>query len=290
MTDTSPPVYSLADGRPAAIPRFSGALFIVCGGPSLKITKLELLSRRGIAVMTVNNAWALIKPQFSVTVDPPKNFTNLGWMDPSIPYKFCPIDFLKGIIWRRVGDEFVTSPYVASQMPGMVFYRRHLAFDSSKYFKRDTPVCWGHPKSTPDSEGVRGGKSVMHAAIRIAYDLGFRHLRLVGADFHMSPKPGQQYGFDQQKDARACQFNNMTYDALMQRLPVINALLRREGGSLVNCTVGGRLDSIPRMDLEEAVSRASSLWAGGITTAGWYHEKKDTKPQPADDVKEIYRV
>lgn len=269
------PTYVLPGGAEARFPKMVHTLFVVAGGPSLNQTDLSLLRKRGVVVMTVNNAWLKVRPQLAVFVDPPSNFSDLGWKDPTIPWKFVPDCYRARKISTRLEDgRFVDSRWRVDDMPGVVFYPRRTRFDISDYFT-SREVSWGHVGKTQCSAGHKGVRSVMHSALRIGWDLGFRHFRLVGCDFHMSLRKGRSaYAFEQEKDERARRSNNRTYAVLKDRLALIHKRMKEMGGGLTNCTVGGQLDTIPRMPLEKAVSLVHSPWAGGMPTEGWYNRSK----------------
>jgi len=83
-------------GREAGVADFykGASCFLVLGGPSLKKMRLELLARRGVLIMSVNNCPgslpAGIRPHIWLHTDPTGKFHDSIWRDPGV-LKFTPV-------------------------------------------------------------------------------------------------------------------------------------------------------------------------------------------------------
>ena len=77
-------------------------------------------------------------------------------------------------------------------MPNVWYYKRNDYFKPDEYLSEPT-VNWGNHQKTVDKLGCGGSRSVMLAAFRLLYYLGFKTIVLVGADFKMAPD--RKYAF-----------------------------------------------------------------------------------------------
>jgi hypothetical protein len=227
--------------------------------------------------MGVNNGWSIFRPNLWVCVDPPGVFLDEGWKDPYI-YKFILQGRLSDHIYEKQADgEFKDSGLMASDMNCVIGYPGNTNFDP-QVFLAESSVNYGMNGKKTDILGNTGSRSVLLAAIKMAYYLGFRRIYIIGADFHMTPK--KPYAFAQSKDAKACKANNETYRILNSRLSALRPYLEEAGLTVYNCSgKDSRLDAFDRMSLEEAVALEAAEFKAPLdaSTEGWYR-KVDAKP------------
>src|SRR5690606_10093753 len=151
--------------------------------------------------------------------------------------KFMPDDAgmtKAGVLDRTVAD-----------CPNVFRYPRHDHYFAPDTFLHERSICWG------DHQRVR---STMLVAVRLLYHLGVRRVYIVGADFHMEPGGlGKTYGFDEDKDERACRSNNRAYKVINERFTLLRPYCEAAGFHVWNCTPGSRLTAWDAMTIEQAV-------------------------------------
>jgi hypothetical protein len=186
--------------------------------------------------MGVNNSWSIFRPNLWLCVDRPGSFLQQGWKDPSI-LKILPLGHRDSRLRRRLSDgTFVDSPRRPRDMPACLYYIRNESFDPSTFLSEAT-VNWGGHRTFTDSLGIRGSRSVMLAALRIAHYLGFANVYLLGADFRMT-YGGENYAFPQGRSKASVRGNNKRYDELNRRFEALRPYFRRYGFAVYNCTRG----------------------------------------------------
>lgn len=244
-----------------------GTLFLLCSGPSLRNLDLSLLNRRGIVTMAVNNAWLLHRPQMWVGVDNPSQFSDTGWKDPGI-LKFTPGAHLGRPLCTFDGKAIIQTKQTPRQCPGVVAFRRHDGYDPATFL--EMPVCgWGTSKEVPCALGIRNSRSVMSAAIWVAYKLGFRTINLLGCDFNM-PESGPCYAFEQDKHAQGRVSNNRLYRVLNRRLRALVPHLLARRVSVWNANPASGLTCFQHRPYEEMLERAHTYCRTDVPHGGWY--------------------
>jgi hypothetical protein len=215
--------------------------FFLGGGPSLlEVDLAQLEGRRAIAVNSVCELF----PQPTVWIgvdppdDPPDRYRAVPWADPHV---------LKLLPRSWAGAD--TGGMPAYERPHTRFFLRNHRWAPWQFLTERT-VNWGADKP------YGAGRSVMLAAIRLAYHLGARRIVLLGADFHMDPE--RPYCHSAPKDERGCNSNNSKFGILERRLRQLRPYLERAGLAVVNATVGSRLEAFDRTTLESELARCSS--------------------------------
>ena len=270
-------VFMLEDGEEVPgrhiRPKVGGSVFLLCGGPSLAKMNLELLRQPGIVTMGVNNSPAVFRPDMWVHVDAADRFLRSIWEDQRI-HKFTPIGLKNGRIFDS--DSWSYTEQKVTDCPNVSYYRRHEGFAAGE-FLRGNSVCWGGKE----------GKSVMLAAIRILYELGFRKIYLLGADFRMAEDYG--YAWAQGRAAAAVANNNRLYGALNDWFTQLRPLFEAAGLKVWNCTPESGLKAFDAMTLEEAVAEARlKIDVAKERTEGLY-DKAKPDPTPLPEALRIMR-
>jgi hypothetical protein len=122
--------------------------FLVGGGPSANDLPLELLGRRGVFSLAVNNAAGhpRIRPQAFVCSDPPKKFTHSVWLDPGV-MKFIPtpkLDAKRGRLRQRFNGEFKPLDRTTLQTPNTWAFKRWSWLEPNDKFFLTDGACWGN--------------------------------------------------------------------------------------------------------------------------------------------------
>jgi hypothetical protein len=259
-------------------------VFLVCSGPSLKDHDLSLLSRRGIVTMAINNAWSVIRPNLWVCVDDPGNFLDVGWKDPSI-IKFAPFGHLhKNLQVKEPNGSFRPSQFKVSDMPSVYYFRRNEKFEVNNFLHQNT-INWGNKDADTDELGNKGGRSVMLAAIRLLYYLGFRRVYLLGVDFKME-NGKQNYAFAQDRSTSSIKGNNNTYNALNSRFKAMSQIFEQNDFKVFNCNPQSGLTAFPFMNYQQAIDAASSRFQKDMDTEGWYDRKERERKAKEDAEKQ----
>ena len=245
------------------------AAFLIGAGPSfLEVDKGRLGS---VWAMTLNNACASWRGQANCTVDEPSRFSLSMWLDPTVQ-KFVPMGHFEKPLWdnRRLrvepaGEETLNvqrpTPNAAwrqqweqaamklGDCPNVIGYRRNEKFHAPRFLYEET-VNWGNHKK------YGGGRSVLLAALRILFLLGFRRVYLLGVDFEMTPE--RKYHFPEERSAAAIQNNQHTYGRLQQWLGEVQPYFLREKFVVKNCNLASKLTAFPFLPCEEAIEEATA--------------------------------
>ena len=173
--------------------------------------------------MTLNNACASWRGQANCTVDEPSRFSLSMWLDPTVQ-KFVPMGHFEKPLWdnRLLREEPADAELPGAgpsapdalwrqrwelagmklgDCPNVIGYRRNEKFHAPRFLHEET-VNWGNHKK------YGGGRSVLLAALRILFLLGFRRVYLLGVDFEMTPE--RKYHFPEDRSAAAIQNNHST--------------------------------------------------------------------------------
>ncbi|AJY47212.1 hypothetical protein [Martelella endophytica] len=96
---------------------------------------------------------------------------------------------------------------------------------------------------------VPGGQTVLLSAAQIALWLGYRQILIIGCDLdYQSPAP---YAYAISKEERAARRNEIKMvESTNRAFALLDRKARRNGQSIVNAGIGGKLDSLERADFE----------------------------------------
>jgi len=245
--------------------------FLVLSGPSSNELDLSKIQRRGVVTMAVNNAWSLVRPTIWTSVDDPCTFLDAGWKDPGI-LKLVPYGLINKRLGTKHGGKWRWSGKTVGEMPNLLFYKRNEHFKVNEYLHEDT-VNWGNHKKVVDSLGCGGSRSVMLAAMRLLFYLGFRTVNLVGCDFKMSEE--KKYAFPQERCAGAIRGNNNTYRDLNIRFKALRPLMEAQGMKVFNCNPNSGLEAFDHKPYDACVAEADRFNdPAALDTFGWYDTVK----------------
>lgn len=250
-----------------------GSCFFIGGGPSL-LENLPatqaLLASRGVLTAAVNNIAARhIRPNIWISVDNPSSFSDVIFKDPAIMKFVAEENYNKNFLDTHNGKKEASKTKV-SQCPNTFYFPRNKDFDAQKFLTEPT-VNWGNHTDIVDSEGNKGGRSVMLAAIKILYYLGFRRIYLLGCDFNMTEQ--QPYAFEQKKHAGGCKTNNQMYEIMDSRFKVLRPILEKNKCIIKNCTPNSKLTAFDHISLQQAVTEATNHIPKKVDLSGMYGGK-----------------
>jgi len=246
-----------------------GSCFIVLAGPSVRECDLSLLSRRGCYSIAVNNSATLFRPHFWTHTDPPYRFHDSIWRDSGV-IKCVPQNHIDRYYLRHAAaGELAWTTLMPKDCPGVVGYERNAWFAPERWLTEES-INWGN--SYPNSKKNRQphAKSVLFAAIKQAWCLGFRTVYLVGADFRM--EAANPYGFSETRDDGQVEANNRLFGKLDEMLSGLYPVFMQSGFHVFNCCKNSGLTAFPHCSYASAVNVASgSLQQGELDASGWYN-------------------
>jgi len=229
-----------------------GHAFLIANGPSLN--ELDLARLHQCWAMTLNNGPRTFRGQANCIVDDPSRFSLSTWLNPTI-MKFVPLSHFEKPLWDNrmlYTAQGWTQRWEASNLklgdcPNVVGYRRNEKFHAPRWLHEDT-INWGNHARWG------GGRSVMLAALRILYLLGFRQVYLLGADFEMSET--KKYHFDEGRTATAIKNNMSTYARLQQWFTELQPQFQKAGFKVFNCNPASKLTAFPVIPYQDALDAA----------------------------------
>jgi hypothetical protein len=249
-------------------------VFIIASGSSFASIDTNLLQRPGVVTMGLNNSVKSFRPNLWCSVDNPQNFMKSIWLDPKIQ-KFVPICHSeKNLFDNERWEEIKTK---VGDCPNVFYYSRNEHFRHEQYLFEDT-INWGCHGEIECSCGYKGCRSVMLAAIRIVYLLGFRTVFLLGTDFKMDAK--HKYHFEQERSKGSINNNNKTYKALDARFSALQPIFKQNNFNIFNCVEDSGLHAFPFMDYTEAVKYATQFLPEDCTkerSEGLYDRKANAE-------------
>ncbi len=248
-------------------------LFLVLNGGSLKDFDFDKLKQPGICSFGVNNGAHGFRPQFWTCVDDPTRFLDSIWRDPGI-LKFVPQPHFDKPIWNPEQDAL--SNWKVRDFPNVLGYRRNERFQAAQWLHEGT-INWGNHAN------YGGGRSVMLAALRLAYLLGFRKVYLLGCDFQMDEQ--NRYWFDEERTPASIRNNANSYRIMTGYFEQLRPHFERAGFQVFNCNPESHLKVFPFADLDTALNQARVRTTG--RTRGMYVDRFKPEPLPKEECREF---
>ena len=251
-----------------------GAAFLVCGGPSANDQPTELLMRRGIWSLGVNNVAGHLQCNAMVCSDPPSKFSHSIWLDPRI-MKFVPTPKMRGgraKLRKKVNGEFSELGKKTFQCPNVWGFQRWSWLTPDDQFFLSDGACWGNHLKGAEKTGQVRVVCTMFLGLRLLYYLGARIIYLVGADFHMRPDYG--YSFAQDRDEGASVSNNHHFEIVNDWMCQMqsNGVFDRFGLQVFNTFAYSGLRAFEFVPFKEAVEQAVGLVEENPDLVGWYEK------------------
>lgn len=204
---------------------------LVGGAPSLKTQPLELLSRRGVLAMAMNNAALHFQPSLWCGVDRPECYDPQILLDPRI-MKFGNIAHADAALNTGTRRKFY-------QCPNTFFYLLESDIPWSDFLAPRRGVPWY--------------QNTLFTAIYILFHMGVRRIVLAGSDFAQGPA-GSMYAHNTRLSPLEVKWNLDLYNSLVQELRRMRPLFDRVGLELLDCSVNSRIDqAFTKISMEKAV-------------------------------------
>lgn len=240
---------------------YGQSIFIVGNGPSLNKIDLDVL--KDYYCFGVNKIYLM--------------FDRVDWRP----------DFYTSLDWRVTPDCYEE----INKLSGMTFffaYRFHGMLREGEdvfWYESFSPGRLLSEKFESDAtKGLRGGGGTLSAALQLAFFLGFRRMFFIGVDSSfVIPKSvlqsgGDRFGtgvqislesteddpnhFDPQYFGKGTKWHDPNLDEQKRGFRAAHRAIHVLGGQLYNSTIGGNLESVPRMPFEEALEYAERKLKG----------------------------
>lgn len=231
------------------IGQYNGAsVFFICNGPSFANLDHNKLKMPGIMTYGINNGPRTFRPNAGWScVDDASRFLKSIWTDPCIT-KFVPMSFVEKKLFDS--EKWQMTDIHVGDCPNVVYFRRNEKFHAPRFLFENT-VCWGNHKNHG------GGRSVMLAAIKVLFLLGFRKVYLLGCDLNMSETA--KYHFEEERSKGAINCNMSTYRRLKEEyFPQLKPYFDQEGFEVYNCNPDSALRCFPFVSFDDAIKEATS--------------------------------
>lgn len=250
--------------------------FLLCGGPSANDQPLEMLSKRGIWSLAVNNmaGHSRTHPNAFVCSDPPRKFSHSIWLDPAI-MKFIPIPKLKprrGQLRRRTTDgQFIPLEQSACDCANVWGFKRNSWLMPDESFFTADGACWGNHAQGVKATGQPKSVCTTLLGLRLLMYLGASTVYLVGVDFRMTDSSG--YSFAQKRDADAAASNNHLFSVVNKWLCTMqeSEVFKKFGMAVYNTFERSGLRAFPYVPFEEAIEVAQGLVEDEPDLRDWYN-------------------
>lgn len=196
-------------------------------------------------------------------------------------------DFYTSIDWRVTPD----CHEEINKLSGMTFF---FAYRFHGMLREGQDVFWYEALSPgrllsekferDATKGLRGGGSTLSAALQLAFFLGFRRMFLIGVDSSFVipdsalQSGGERFGtgvqinlesteddpnhFDPRYFGKGAKWHDPNLDEQRRGFRSAHRAIHMLGGELYNSTIGGKLESVPRMPFEEALKYAEKKSKG----------------------------
>lgn len=281
-----------------------GAGFLVCGGPSLQDIDLNLLRRRGIFSLGVNNAAAHAPVSAFCCGDPVEKFHHGIFFDPDT-LKLVPQPKLGKRVRVSVGNgEFRWSAYRVMDCPNVFGFSRGDQWDPPNFLNMPS-ATWGC--GTDASKRLDKPKILFtfFLGLRLMHYLGLRRVYLLGVDFYMTPEKG--YAFEQAivrpdfstriddeeniparyraeyvkhedgawyKLSDASRGNNNSYRVAIPMLAELKPHFDAAGFEVYQCNPKSHLTVFPHVAFEEALKDCQGIVPDEPWNTGGHYEKQ----------------
>ncbi|MFW6247185.1 MAG: hypothetical protein ACOC22_03385 [bacterium] len=278
--------FSTFDKKPLYLENhFNGSsCFLVLCGPSLNNYDLSKLEQPGIMTLGVNNSPAVFRPKMWTCVDHPARFMISVWKDPSI-LKLVPFHKHKNEVFDNYN--WKETNIKVKELSNVVYYHRNEKFNPETYFTEKT-INWGNHKD------YGGGRSVMMAALKMLYVLGFKNVFLLGCDFKMT-YDSKNYAWDQGRTKGSVNCNNNTYSKMIERYKQLQPYMEKYDFHVYNCNPFSNLEVFPFIEYDDAINMCLKDFPDvkNEKSAGMYerfNEKKDEEKRRKEKEKRLKKI
>jgi len=253
------------------------SVFLVGGGPSVNDLNLDLLKRRGVWSLAINNVAAHSKFQVQAFVcsDPLTKFSSSIWLDPKI-MKFVPLPKLKGgraKLRRKKSDgSFERLNKRAYDCPSVWGFHRWSWMTPDNDFFLETGAMWGNHNAGVKRTGQPKTVCTMLLGLRLLRYLGARVIFLLGCDFLMAE--GYGYSFDQGRTEGACKSNNAQFMIVNKWLVEMqeSGVFKQFGLEIYNTFRNSGLRAFPYVPFTDAIEDVTNGVEEVPNLSSWYEK------------------
>lgn len=97
---------------------------------------------------------------------------------------------------------------------------------------------------------VANGQTILLSAVQIAWALGYREIYVMGCDLDYSGPDPYAYRTTGVERARAQRNDDKMRHKTNEQFAILHRAITAQGGTLANAGVGGRLETLPRVDFD----------------------------------------
>jgi hypothetical protein len=211
------------------------SLFLLGGSPSLRSLPLELLRKPGVITLGMNNVPCFFpRPTMWVCADKPLCFS---------PHIFTSPEITKFTMISRRGLEVPNTGKRIMDCPNVFFYGANDRFTFKNFLDPNRDLVWW--------------RSVFPIALQLAWRLGFKKVYLVGCEFSMNKKSGEQYAWSTKLTEEQAQYSHNTYCKDVVRLRSLLPTFVRKGFEVISSTPESRANEfLSYVPLAQAVNEA----------------------------------
>lgn len=220
---------------------------LVGGAPTLLQQPLDMLARRGVLTMGMNNAALHFQPMLWCGVDRPDCFDPQILADPRI-MKFGNLAHAE----VELDDRYQRNRY--RQFPNMYF----LTLEDN--------VPWD--EFLAPRRGIPWYNNTLFTSICVLYQLGVKRIILAGSDFAVGAQ-GTMYAHPTELTPLEVKWNIDLYTSLVYELRRMRALFERAGLEFYDCSVNSKLEPpYKKITMEQAVSMCLERFPAAPLPAG----------------------
>ena len=245
---------------------YGADLYLLLGGPSAGDLDLNLLGRRGVLSMAVNNAALTYQTNLFICGDPPRKFHDAIWRDPAITCFVPQAKMWNEMYERRENGRIDTAYEQIKYQPSVVGYQRNTFFNPATFLSEPS-VSFGNSKFSENNWPPV--LSTMFSALKMAWWLGAFRLFLVGCDwewdYHKSP-----YHFEMKRGVNVYASNNSSYEKMTPMLAALKPVFDAAGFQVYNCNPKSKLTVFPHISFEDAIESTTSRLPTDLTANEWY--------------------
>ena len=211
---------------------FAGQVaFLVGGAPSLKEQPVELLNKRGVLTMAMNNSAVHFQSSLWVSGDRPECYEPQILFDPRI-MKFAPL----------AHSQITVEGRKYWQMPNIYFYMFQDNVPWDEFLASRAVVPWY--------------SNTLFVGIHILYQLGCRKIILAGSEFGFSSS-GDMYAHKTNFGSLERKWNQDLYNSQVRELRMLKPIFENAGLTLMDASKNSRLSqTYQHLSLEDAVKLA----------------------------------
>jgi len=210
---------------------------LVGGAPSLREQPIQMLNKRGVLTMAMNNAATHFQPTLWSSGDIPECYEPQILLDPKI-IKFAPLVHAE---YELLGRKY-------KFMPSIYFYMQEANVPWDEFLSNRPSVPWYN--------------NTLFVSLHVLYQLGVRRIILAGSDFGFAKpddsqydkKDGDMYAHKTELGSLERKWNLDLYNSQVRELRMLKPVLDRYGLTLMDSSKNSRIKQVyEHITLEKAI-------------------------------------